>query len=350
MQAIVVSTPGDSSVLVLRNSVPKPAPSASQLLVKVASFGLNRMDISQRNGAYPAPAGAPQDILGVEFAGTVEAVGGSGSAGNEEEEEEEEEEEQKKDKWATGDRVFGLIYGGAYAEYVVVDKQVAMRIPDNISFAVAASLPEVWFTAFQALKLNCDIKKGDNVLIHAGASGVGSAAVQLAKAFGAKNVIVTVGSDEKKEYCQGLGATHAFNYKTQDWPKEVESATDGKGVDVLVDFVGATHWNGNLASLALDGRMVMLAFLSGPVIKESNIASILRKRLTIRGSTLRSRDLPYIRDLKNQVEENVFIPWFNGTKTLCSVIDREFSWHNIQEAHRYLESNASMGKIIVNVD
>ncbi|ORY45615.1 NADPH:quinone reductase [Rhizoclosmatium globosum] len=331
MKAILVSEPGDASKLVL-GETETPTPSESQLLVKVHSFALNRMDVVQRQGSYPAPFGASQ-ILGVEFAGTVSKIGGNA------------------DGWKEGERVFGLVYGGAYAEYVVIDKQMAMRIPDHISYQTAASLPEVWFTAYQALFLNCNLEEGENVLIHAGASGVGSVAIQIAKYIGkAKNIIVTVGTEDKKTFCKDLGATHAINYKTEDWPKEVEKITEGKGVNVIVDFVGATHWNGNLASLSLDGRMVMLAFLSGAVIKESNLALILRKRLTIRGSSLRSRELPYLRKLKNQLETQAFGPIFDNSLPLRSHIDKQFSWKDIQEAHRYLESNQSMGKIVINID
>ncbi|KAJ3069965.1 hypothetical protein HDU98_006981 [Podochytrium sp. JEL0797] len=322
---------GDASKLVLGEAA-TPVPTDSELLVKVHCFALNRMDIVQRQGNYPPPAGASQ-ILGVEFAGVISQIGGS--AGN----------------WKIGDRVFGLVPGGAYAEYVVVDKLMATRIPPHVSYQMAASLPEVWYTAYQALFLNCNLIEGEDVLIHAGASGVGSVAIQLAKHVGkARNIFVTVSSEEKMAFCKSLGATHAINYKTQDWPTEVIKSTGGKGVNVIIDFIGATYWDGNLASLALDGRMVMLAFLGGPVIKESNLAAILRKRLTIRGSSLRSRDLAYLRNLKERVERDAFEPVFAGKSDLKGLIDKEFSWRNIQEAHRYMESNQSMGKIVVNID
>ncbi|KAI8607365.1 quinone oxidoreductase, partial [Chytriomyces sp. MP71] len=191
-----------------------------------------------------------------------------------------------------------------------------------------------------------------DVLIHAGASGVGIAAIQLAKLKKANRIIVTVGSDAKKEFCKSIGATQAINYKSEDFAAEISKITQAKGVHVLVDFVGATHWDGNLASLALDGRMVMLAFLSGAVVKESNLSHILRKRLMIRGSTLRSRDLVYQRRLKEAVEKEVFVEIFKGEAAshIKTVVDKSYSWKDIVEAHNYLESNASMGKIVVNVD
>ncbi|KAJ3236633.1 hypothetical protein HDU81_010597 [Chytriomyces hyalinus] len=331
MRAVLISAPGDASKLVL-GETQTPVPKATELLVKVHSFALNRMDISQRMGSYPPPPGA-SSILGVEFSGTIVECGSDA-----------------KNAWKEGDEVFGLVPGGAYAEYVVIDAEMAIRKPQNISWQVAAALPEVWFTAYQALFLNCNMAEGEDVLIHAGASGVGLAAIQLAKLKKANRIIVTVGSDEKKDFCKSVGATHAINYKTEEFATKVLEFTGKKGVDVIVDFVGQTHWSGNLESLAMDGRMVMLAFLSGPVIKESNLAAILRKRLTIRGSTLRSRDLPYQRKLKTLVENEVFSEIFNGNPHLQCVIDKEFSWKDIIQAHTFLESNVSKGKIVVNID
>ncbi|KAJ3278271.1 hypothetical protein HDU76_009961, partial [Blyttiomyces sp. JEL0837] len=242
-------------------TVDTPVPKADELLVKVHSFALNRMDVLQRQGGYPAPFGASQ-ILGVEFSGVVESVGASVST------------------YKKGDRVFGLVYGGAYAEFVVINEKMAMKIPEGMSFEDAAALPEVWFTAYQALHLNCGLQEHESVLIHAGASGVGTAAIQLAKLANAKHIIVTNSSEEKAKFCLELGATHAINYKQENFKEKVLEYTGNRGVDVIVDFVGSSHWDNNLASLAMDGRMVMLAFLSGAVVKETNLGPILRKRLT----------------------------------------------------------------------
>ncbi|KAJ3104785.1 hypothetical protein HDU97_008853 [Phlyctochytrium planicorne] len=270
-------------------------------------IAVNRLDILQRQGGYPAPFGA-SNILGVELSGVVAEPDASGT-------------------FKKGERVFALVYGGAYAEYTVVHKDMAMRIPERLTFEEAAAIPEVWYTAYQALFLNCDLKAEESVLIHAGASGVGTSAIQLAKVANAKHIIATVGSQEKADFVKTLGATHVINYKTENFKDKVLEFTGGKGVDVVVDFVGSTHWDKNLDSLALDGRMS-----PGAVVKETNLAPILRKRLTIRGSTLRSRDIGYQIKLRNEVVENV-IPKIVSSE-LKPVIDKVFSWANIQEAHR----------------
>ncbi|KAJ3389734.1 hypothetical protein HDU84_008329 [Entophlyctis sp. JEL0112] len=312
--------------------VPTPEPGPTQLLVRVHSFALNRMDILQREGRYPPPAGASA-ILGVEFSGTVVAMG------------------PLVTRFAVGDAVFGLVSGGAYAEYCVIEAAMAVRKPEGVSFGAAAALPEVWMTAYQALFVNCALKAGEDVLIHAGASGVGIAAIQLAKRAGARHIIVTAGSDAKTEFCLSIGATHAINYKNTDFAAAVAEVTGSKGVNVLVDFVGASYWARNLASLGMDGRMVMLGFLGGPVVPEGvNLGPILQKRLTVRGSTLRSRSLEYQIELKEKVEADVFGPMFANGTNLRWFIDTEFSWNNIQDAHVYLESDQSKGKIVVHVD
>ncbi|KAJ3121429.1 hypothetical protein HK100_012391 [Physocladia obscura] len=290
------------------------------------------MDILQRQGFYGPPAGE-STILGVEFSGTVVSVGSDVFS-----------------EWQIGERVFGLVYGGAYSEYVVIEAAMAARLPNKISYAIGAALPEVWLTAFQALFWNCSLVTGEDVLIHAGASAVGIAAIQLAKNAGARRIIVTVSSQEKIEFCTSLGATHAINYKSDDFKTKVAEFTEDRGVDVIVDFIGANYWDSNLASLAFDGRMVMLGFLGGPVVNSSNLGPILRKRLTVRGSALRSRSLAYQIKLKQQVEQEVFKPIFEGKTDMRAIIDREFSWKEISEAHRYLESDKSKGKIVITVD
>ncbi|KAJ3217351.1 hypothetical protein HDU67_008053 [Dinochytrium kinnereticum] len=351
MRAVVVPSPGDASNLSIQTvDTPKPAP--HEVLVKVSSFAVNRLDILQRQGGYPAPFGASQ-ILGVEFSGVVEEPDAGGD-------------------YKKGERVFALCYGGAYAEYVVVHKDMVIRIPDGMSFQEAAAIPEVWFTAYQALHLNCGLQEAESVLIHAGASGVGTSAIQLCKLTKAKHIIATVGSQEKAEFVKALGATHAVNYKKENFKekvgalygcfksffpldnkmkknlKQVLEYTSGRGVDVVVDFVGSTHWNSNLESLAVDGRMVMLAFLSGAVVSETNLAPILRKRLTIKGSTLRSREISYQIRLRNEVVEKVLPHLISGE--LKPIIDKTFSWKDIGDAHKYMEANATIGKIVVNVD
>ncbi|KAI8906399.1 hypothetical protein EDD86DRAFT_60561 [Gorgonomyces haynaldii] len=285
------------------------------------------MDILQRNGNYPLPPGV-SEILGVEFGGEVVEPKGS---------------------FQKGDRVFGLVPGGCYAEYVTIDQDLAMKIPPELSFSQAAALPEAWFTALQAMIKICQFQAGENILIHAGASGVGTAAIQIAKLVGAKNIIVTCGSAEKQAFCKSLGATHAINYKEDTaFSKLVLEATDKKGVDVLIDFVGAPYWNENLQSLALDGRMVMLAFLGGAVVKESNLGVILRKRLQINGSTLRSRTPAYHKELKQLFETMLLPSIVKGD--LKAVIDRELDWNQIVLAHELMEQNQNSGKIVMTIN
>ncbi|KAL2912222.1 hypothetical protein HK105_208290 [Polyrhizophydium stewartii] len=321
MRAIVIAGgKGDASSMSV-GEVPKPVPRPRELLVKVHSFCLNRMDILQRNGLYPPPPGA-SEILGVEFAGEVVQLPAEGTG-----------------KFHVGDKVFGLVYGGAYAEFVAIDERMAIAVPEGMSLDEASAIPEVWFTATQALFLVNRLQPGEDVLIHAGASGVGTAAIQLARQHGA---------DDKARMCESLGATTAINYKTDDFAKRVHEVTGGRGVDVIVDFVGASYWDRNLESLAIDGRMVMLAFLGGAKIESSNIGVILRKRLQINGSSLRSRTLDYQIELRDRFVRDSLPLFANGS--LKPVIDRVFSWHQIGDAHRHMESNASVGKIVVHVD
>ncbi|KAJ3410328.1 hypothetical protein HDV05_003882 [Chytridiales sp. JEL 0842] len=332
MRAVVVTEPGDASKLEI-GTVPKPVPGPNELLVKVHSFGKNYKSNQLLKGGYPAPFGASQ-ILGVEFAGTVEQLNPIQSS--------------TADEYKVGDRVFGLVYGGAYAEYLTINTRMLMRIPSSMTFQEATAMPEVFFTAYQALHFNCALKEGDDVLIHAGASGVGTAAIQLAKLAGARNIFTTSSTTPKLTFCESLGATKSINYKTNSFTTVIKEHTSGKGVDVLIDVVGQSHWDANLDSLALDGRMVMLAFLSGAVVKETNLGLILRKRLTIKGSTLRSRALDYQIQLRDAFVEKVLPAVERGE--IKPIIDTQFSWKNIREAHERLESNKSIGKIVVNID
>ncbi|RKP08115.1 NAD(P)H quinone oxidoreductase, PIG3 family [Thamnocephalis sphaerospora] len=328
MEAVIVKQPGDASQLAI-GTVDKPTPKPSELLVRVHACALNRMDLLQREGKYPVPPGASQ-VLGVEMAGIVEACGAQVS------------------QFRPGDRVFGLMAGGAYAQYCVIDASLAIQIPVDLSFEEAAGLPEVWYTAYQALHLIAGLEHGQDVLIHAGASGVGIAAIQLARQAGARRIIVTCGSEEKIAFCKGLGATHAINYRTDSFRERVAEWTEGKGVNVLVDFVGADYWLDNIESLGLDGCMVILAFMSGVSVPEFSIAPILRKRLRIEGSTLRSRSIAYQSALRGHFVASVLPGVINGE--LKHVIDRTFSWRDVAEAHRYMESNQSRGKIIMTID
>ncbi|KAI0754573.1 quinone oxidoreductase [Daedaleopsis nitida] len=312
----------------------KPSPGPGQVLVKVKAFGLNRMDILQREGRYPLPPGA-STILGVEFSGTVAQVG------------------HAVDEWHEGDEVLGLTSGGAYAEYVVAPYRNIIKKPAHLSWVEAASIPEVLLTAFQALVVLAEVKKGDDVLVHAGASGVGIAAIQLARAYGANTVTATASSREKLDMLLGLpsGPTHAVNYTTEDFAEHVKKTTGGKGVDVIIDFVGQSHWNKNIDALAYDGRMTMLAMLSGAEVPKVNLMPILYKRLRIQGSTLRARSEDYQAELIARFKREAFdhITSSSGDGSIRTYIHKVYPWTEIQEAHREMEANKNSGKIMVEV-
>jgi len=332
MRAVVVSE-GDkkqASSLSISSEVQRPElKNNSDALVKVKAFGLNRMDVMQRLGQYPLPPGV-STILGVEFSGIVEDAG-------------------SKTDYKKGDEVFGLAYGGAYAEYIVLNAGMLTRKPEELSFAQAAAIPEAWLTAFQALFLVAGMQEGAKVLIHAGASGVGVAANQLAKGFGAKTVFSTAGTPEKVEFLKKLGVDHAINYKTQKFPDEIQKLTDGQGVDVIVDFVGGSYFAMNIASAARDAHMVMLGGLGGLVTPEPiNLGPVLFKRIRIEGTTLRSRTVEYQSDLLQRFSKEALPKLLKGHYEL--VLHKVLPWEKVVEATEMLEQSANMGKIVCTID
>ncbi|KUJ09502.1 GroES-like protein [Mollisia scopiformis] len=316
---------GPVSHLFMNSDIPKPQPGKSQALIKIHAFGLNRMDLMQREGKYNVP---PQGgkILGVEFSGVIEGLG-------------------SESDFKIGDEVFGLAYGGAYAEYLVSSTRMLIRKPKELSWTVAAGIPETWITATQALHLVGCFKPGDNVLWHAGASAVSIAGIQLAKAAGAKSIFVTAGSDDKIQFCEELGATKGFNYHKDDWVKGVLGATDGHGVDVTIDFIGKNNSQGNFEAAAMDGKIVQLASMSGSKLEAGlDIGLLENKRLRWEGSRLRSRDLDYQHKLRDLLVEFALPKFVDGTFQVP--IEKVFDWKDIQEAHALMESNQSKGKII----
>lgn len=292
------------------------------------------MDLLQREGKYPLPPQAGP-IMGVEFAGTVEALGGSTEADCR--------------GLRAGDEVFGLAYGGAYAELVAVSTKMLLRRPAALPWEVCAGIPEVWITAAQALHFVGGFAslEGKNVLWHAGASGVSIAGIQLSRRAGAAKVFATAGSAEKCEFVEKeLGATKAFNYRTEDWAKGILEATEGKGVDLIVDYIAGDYVQKNLDAAARDGCIVQLAFMGGMVLKEVNIGQILYKRIRWEGSTLRSRGEEYQGQLRDKLAE--YLPDFvNGN--LKTFVDKVFKMEDIQDAHTLMEKNVTRGKIICTV-
>jgi len=328
-RAVVVESPGGVEHLKLHDDVHiVPSFGHESLLIKVKATALNRADILQRQGKYPPPPGA-SEILGLEMAGEVESVGDKAAEAG----------------WKVGDRVCALLGGGGYAAHCVIDHATAMRIPEGMSYEEAAAIPEAYLTAWQSLKWLANLGDGKTVLIHAAASGVGTAAIQIVKQFKDTKVLVTAGSEEKLEFCRKLGADFAFNRKDGPWADGVLRAVPG-GVDIILDFVGASYWQQNLNALGTDGTMVILSLISGATVSEpTDLGLVLRKRLQIKGSTLRVRSLEYKVELTSEFAQ-FGMPLFAEGK-LRSIVDKVFSWEQVGEAHTYMEQDKNIGKIVL---
>ncbi|PSR05585.1 MAG: NADPH:quinone oxidoreductase [Bacteroidetes bacterium SW_11_45_7] len=280
----------------------------------------------QRQGKYPVPEGA-SPVPGLEIAGFIEEAG------------------EECTRFNKDDCVFGLIPGGGYAEYAVIHKDMAMPIPENFSVEEAAAIPEVFLTAWQGLTWLGNLTERERVLIHAGASGVGTAAIQLARQMNAEVLVTTSGAKHNK--CLELGAAYAINYQQEDFAERVQALTNEEGVDVILDFVGAPYLKRNVDSLRMDGRLVVLAFMGGAKAEELNIAKLLVKRLSIIGSTLRSRPLDYQIQLTGELA-NFALPKFRDG-SLRPVIDSVFPLSQAADAHAHMEANRNVGKIILRV-
>ena len=327
MKAVLLKSYGSPDNLYI-GEASSPIPTSLQVLVKIHATALNRADTMQRQGKYPPPKGE-SDILGLEMAGEVVEVG------------------DKVTKWNVGDKVCGLLGSGGYAQYVVIHEDMALPIPKGFSYEMAAAIPEVFLTAFQALVWIGNLQAGEKVLLHAGASGVGTAAIQLCKAIGVDHIFVTA-SRPKHSSCLKLGADVAIDYKTQNFEEVVNAATDGKGVNLVLDFLAAPYFQKNLNVLAMDGRLVMLSLMGGYKAKEVNLIPILRKRLSIQGSTLRARSLAYKINLTRDLYDFAWSKFENGI--LKPIIDSTFDWSEVGEAHRYMEANKNIGKIILTIN
>ncbi|MEM9836299.1 MAG: NAD(P)H-quinone oxidoreductase [Bacteroidota bacterium] len=325
MKAILFDEVGGPEKMYI-GEVDTPRPGPGQVLVYVAATALNRADLLQREGRYPLPAGA-SPILGLEMAGTVLEVG-----------------DQVQD-FAVGDNVCALLNGGGYAQYVVVDEAMLLRLPRNLSFTKAAAIPEAFLTAFQALHWLDKLQKEENVLIHAGGSGVGTAAIQLVQLAGATPLITA--SAMKHEMCKELGAVRCIDYRTEDFAAAVLEETGGQGVNLILDFVGAPYLAQNLQALAMEGRMISLAALGGATVEKVSLAPLLLKRLQLTGTTLRSRSKAYKEQLTSDFREQVW-PHF-ANRSIRPVVDTIYDWEEVQSAHRYMASNANLGKIVLTI-
>lgn len=325
MRAVLVKAPGGPEQLEL-DAFPKPVPGPDELLVRVHATALNRADLLQREGKYPPPDGA-SPLLGLEMAGVVEAVG------------------EDVSDWQPGERVFGLLPGGGYAEYVTIHRDVALPVPASLSLEEAAAIPEVFLTAYQALHWIARLQAGEHVLIHAGASGVGTAAIQLVRGAGAHPYVTA--SSGKHDLCRSLGAEATVDYRSEDFAARVRQASGGHGADVVLDFIGAPYLEQNLDVLALDGRIVLLAMMGGATVDRFNLRALFRKRGQITASTLRSRSLDYKIRLSRDFRAHVLPHFDDGT--LKPVIDTIFDWADVAEAHRYMGANRNAGKIVLRV-
>ena len=325
MKAIVVHE-GEREPLLVWEEVADVGFGPDEVLVDVGATAVNRADLSQARGHYPPPPGA-SEILGLEMAGTIAEVG------------------EDVTDWSVGDRVCALLAGGGYAQKTAVSAQMLLRLPDEWSFEMGTAVPEVWYTAYVNLFLEGDLKHGEIVLIHAGASGVGTAAIQLAREAGA-HIFVTAGTDEKLAYCRQLGAELAINYKQEDFLEQINIKTNGEGVDLILDPVGGSYLSRNVRALRRFGRLINIGTLGG-INGEMNTGLLLGKRLRIIGSTLRSR--PPAEKIKiTQQFESGFWPLLKSGQ-LRPVIDTTFSIEEAQAAHEYVAQNKNIGKVVLKM-
>ena len=325
MTAVAISKPGGPEVLVPETRA-LPVPGAGEVLVRVMSAGVNRPDVAQRSGSYPPPPGA-SDLPGLEIAGEVVAVG-EGAV-----------------RHKIGDTVMSLTAGGGYAEYCVAPDAQAMTVPKALSIIEAGAMPETLMTVWHNVFERGGLKSGETLLIHGGSSGIGTMAIQLAKAFGA-NVIATVGGQDKADACLKLGADRAINYKTEDFVAEVKAATGGKGVELILDMVGGDYIDRNYEAAAIDGRIVQIAFLGGPKATV-NFAKLMMKRLHHTGSTLRPRSPADKAAMVTAIEDKV-MPLIRDGR-IKPLIDSQFPLREAAQAHRRMETSTHIGKIVLNV-
>ena len=322
MQAIVITQPGGPDVLQLQER-PRPTPAAHEVLIRVQAAGVNRPDVFQRRGHYPPPPGVPADVPGLEVAGVIETVGGDVK------------------RWLPGAAVCALLGGGGYAEYAVVDGRHCLPVPAGWSFTQAAALPETVFTVWHNVFQRGALQPGETLLVHGGSSGIGTTAIQLAKAWGAR-VFATAGSPAKCTACEKLGADRCLNYKTEDFAQ----ALPAESVDVILDMVGGAYTPKNIQLLKPDGRLVFINATQGAAV-ELNALDLMRRRLTVTGSTLRPRSAEFKADLAAAVENYVW-PWL-ASGQFQPVIYQVFPLAAAARAHAVLESSQHIGKLILAV-
>ncbi|HVK91828.1 MAG TPA: NAD(P)H-quinone oxidoreductase [Mycoplana sp.] len=327
MRHVDVREPGGAeNLVIIEAALPQLRP--GEILVRVAAAGINRPDIMQRRGDYPPPPGA-SPILGLEIAGEVVSLGAGVT------------------EFSPGDRVCALANGGGYAQYCAVPATQALRFPKGYDAVKAAALPETFFTVWANLFMMAGLKSGETVLIHGGTSGIGTTAIQLATAFGAK-VYATAGSTEKCEACVGLGAHRAINYRTEDFGAVIAEETGRKGVDVILDMIGAAYFDRNLKSLALDGRLSIIAFLGGAVAEKANLGPILTRRLRVMGSAMRPRTAAEKQAIRDELLQKVWPHLDSGR--VAPVIQAVLPFTEVAAAHAMLEKGEHIGKVVISFD
>jgi putative PIG3 family NAD(P)H quinone oxidoreductase len=324
MREIFFDGAGGPETIKLREA-PVPAPGPGKVLVEVVAAGINRPDCIQRAGLYPPPPGET-DIPGLEIAGRIAALG------------------EGVERLNVGDEICALVGSGGYAEFCLADAALCLPRPQRLSLIEAAGVPETFFTVYDNVVTRGALKPGENFLVHGGSSGIGSTAIQLAKHFGAK-VYATAGSAEKVEFCKSLGADGAINYREQDFVAEVKAATGKKGVDVILDMVGGPYLQKNVSALAPDGRLVQVAFLQGSKVKDFDFMSMMLKRLTLTGSTLRSRPLATKAAIADALRQKVW-PLLDEGK-VRPIIHATYPLERARAAHELMESSAHLGKIVL---
>jgi len=325
MQAVEIRKDADAPYLALAEA-DIPEIGDDDVLVRVRAAGINRPDLMQVAGMYPPPPGA-SEIPGLELAGEIVATG------------------QKVGDWKVGDKVCALVTGGGYAQYAAVPAAQCLPVPENLTMVQAAGLPETFFTVWHNVFDKAKLTSGETFLVHGGTSGIGTTAIQLAKAIGAK-VIATAGSDEKCQACRDLGADVAINYKTRDFVEDVKSATDGKGADVILDMVAGDYVSRNFKAAAFDARILIIAFLRGPKA-ETNFTPLLLKRLTLMGSTLRAQPVANKGAIAQSLREKVWPMIANGQ--IAPVIHKTLPLAKAEEGHGILKGGAHIGKVILEV-
>lgn len=326
MRYVVATAAGGPEVLAISTTA-VPVPGPDEVLIRVLAAGVNRPDVAQRKGLYPPPPGA-SPIIGLEVAGEVVALGHEGLG------------------FRIGDRVCALTNGGGYAEYCVAPASQCLRWPQGYDAIRAAALPETYFTVWANLFLHGRFAAGESVLVHGGSSGIGVTAIQLAREFGG-HAYATAGNDEKCAACVRLGATAAINYRTEDFAERIAALTEGRGVDVIIDLVGAPYFERNLKSLALDGRLVEVATQAGTRVEQLDLFEIMRRRLTLTGSTMRPRTTAQKGAIASDLREKVW-PALDAGRA-GPVIYQVFPLEQAAAAHRVMESSVHIGKLMLNV-